>query len=421
MENDGTGCNDVDALAIVNPADLETQINKTVSSLQQFHGRTMYLLQSTDNFLNASDNTWSWTPIPYNGYIIRSNTLGLNVSPLATADASSTSDFREARQAIDGNLSTRWASEKYVLPQWLELTWEKPQKIAGARILFENAYAKDYVIQTWNGTCWINQATATNNTALENVLVFPNVVETNKLRIYVTAFSGYSRVSIWELEALALQATSSPAKIVVPQKGRYMLATRVGIGPGNGTLCFDISGSMHSVYCNGSTSQFEWREMGPISLDAGEQCISIGGVGPVELDEILLYSLKDEEHYLSLSELFDLATPKVSLEFKNVNPCMYEVNVNASEPFTLVFSEAYNPLWKAIVDGQEFSSTRAYSLVNSYSITKTGQFKMTLYFTGQSYAEKGLIISLSTCAAIAVLALVPSKIRNKIIRLGKKR
>ncbi|HEY4674970.1 MAG TPA: glycosyltransferase [Candidatus Bathyarchaeia archaeon] len=420
LENDGTGCNDVDALAIVNPVDLETQISEIISSLGQFKGRIMYLMQSTDNFLNASDNIWSWTSIPYNGYVIRSESSGLNVSPLATANASSTSDFRAAIQAIDGNLSTRWASEKYRIPQWLELTWEKPQKIAGARILFENAYAADYFIQTWNGTHWVSQAAAKNNTALENFHIFPNVVETNKLRIYVLGFSPYSRVSIWELEALTPQATSVPAEIVVPQKGRYMLAARVGIGPGNGTLCFNMSGEMHTIYCNGSTNHFEWRETGPFSLDAGEQYASIGGLGPVELDEILVYSLKEGEDYLSLHELFDLPVPNVSLECRIINPCLYEVNVNAMEPFTLVFSEAYNPLWKAVVDGQEFSSARAYSLVNSYDITKTGEFKITLCFTAQSYAETGLLISLSTCGAIVVSALVPSKIRSKIVR-GVKR
>ncbi len=414
LENDGTDYNDVDALAIVNPSELESQIDEILNRLQNFQGRVLYLLDAADHFLDTFSNYWHWIVIPYNGYIIRSEGLGLNVSPLATVNATSISDSLEAEYAVDGDLSSRWASEKYVLPQWLELTWDKPQKIRGVQIVFENAYATDYLIHTWNGTRWINQTTVTGNSVLEKVHTFAEPVETEKLRIYVTKSSIYDRVSIRELEAYTLDTTSAQAKITIPRKGNYTLAARVATGPDHGTLYFKINDTLYPIQCNNSIGEFEWREIGPFSFDVGEQYISVGGVGLVELDEILIYSLRDGEEHLPLDELFNIPIPEVSVDYKRRNSCLYEVYVNASEPFTLIFSESYNPLWKAVVDDEEFSSTLAYSLVNSFYINKTGQFKITIYFTGQSYADAGLRISLATVTAAVVVVLVPYKVFAKL-------
>jgi len=415
LENDGRGYNDVDAIAIINPSELESQINEITSGLQKFQGRLLYLLEAENAFLNASIGNWNWAVSPYNGYVIYSEGFGLNVAPYASANATSIVNSNEAWHAIDGNeTATRWASEKDVLPQWLELTWNKSQNLCGVRILFELAIATDYAIQTWNGTCWVNQTTVTENNVLEKIHRFAEPVETSKLRVYVTNSSIYGRVSIWELEAYSIEATSASAKISVPRKGNYMLAARVATGPNYGTLCFNINDNLYSIPCNTSVNHFEWREIGPFSFDVGEQSVSVGGSGLVELDEVLIYSLNNGENYLSLHELFSSSSPEVSVSYEKVNPCTYQVYVNASETFTLIFSDTYNPLWKAFVNGEEFSSTPAYSFVNSFYINKTGQFTLTVYFTGQSYADTGLIISLVSFTSIIVLTLIPSKVCGKL-------
>jgi hypothetical protein len=97
-----------------------------------------------------------------------------------------------------------------------------------------------------------------------------------------------------------------------------------------------------------------------------------------------------------------------------VNPCTFRVHVNASEPFILVFSEAYNPLWKASTTEQAFISIPAYSLINSFYINKTGQFTLTIYFTGQTYADIGLITSLvSFTSSVLALPIVHLKTLRK--------
>jgi glycosyltransferase involved in cell wall biosynthesis len=413
LENDGSGYNDVDAVAIVKPHDLESRIDEIVSTLQGFQGRLLYLLEAENTFLNSSINDWYWTVSPYTGYVIRSESLGLNVAPLASVNATSESEFMEARRAIDGSLKTRWTSEKNVLPQMLELTWNSTQKLRGLRVTFENAYATDYTIQTWNGT-WINQTAVVGNNQLERMHSFTEPVETTKLRICVTGFSDFYRVSIWELDAYSVETISASSKLFIPRKGNYMVAARVATGPNYGTICFRISDKTYAISCNDTTNRFGWREIGPFNLTCGETTIGIGGVGPVELDELLLYSLKDGENYLPLSGLFNSSLPKVSVSYEKVNPCTFRVHVNASEPFILVFSEAYNPLWKASTTEQAFISIPAYSLINSFYINKTGQFTLTIYFTGQTYADIGLITSLvSFTSSVLALPIVHLKTLRK--------
>jgi len=410
LENDGTGYNDIDAIAVVKPSELESKMNKITQALQNFQGRILYLFEAENAFLDSSSKDWTWTVKPYNGYMVRSESLGLNVAPSASANASSLSWVDgvpfEAKYVNDDDLHTRWASEKSVTPQWLELTWEEPQQLLGVRLLFESAYAKEYSIQIWNGTDWITQIEVTENNALERTHIFAEPVKTNKLRVYVTAFSIYNRVSLWELQAYSPGATSSSVKITIPQRGNYILAARVAKGPGYGTLYFNVSGNLYPVPCNSPVNQFEWCEIGPFFLEKGEHFVSVGGVGLVELDEFLVYSLKEEESYLTLNELFNFVDPKVSVSYEQMNSCLFKAYVSANETFTLIFSDTYNPLWKAFVDGEEISSNLTYSLVNSFYINKTGKFTVTVYFTGQYYADVGLTVSIISFVSVFALTTV---------------
>lgn len=413
FENDGTGYNDIDAIAIVKPSELESKINEVENVMQNFPGRIIYLLEAENVFLGSSSNSWYWTVVPYIGYATRSDNMGLNVAPLASSNATSSADSLEVSYANDGKLNTRWASEKYVLPQWLELSWNETQELRGVRIFFENAYATNYTVQTWDGEEWVTQTEVVGNNLLEKIHRFAKPVKTNKLRIYMTASSIYDRVSIWELEAYSTEATSTPAKITIPRSGRYMIAVRVGTGPNYGTLYFKVNETYYPIICNNSLKQFEWREIGPFNFEVGEQYLSVGGDGLVELDEFLVYSLNDGENYLNTAELFNSSYPKVSVNYETVNPCTYKVYVDANEPFDLIFSDSHEPLWKAYVGEEEISSTLAYSLVNSFYINKTGQFSIIICFTGQNYADLGIKISLVSFITIPISVTVLSIIFHK--------
>ena len=272
LENDGKGYNDIDAIAIIKPEDLEKKLDETLKMLQDFPGRIIYFLEAEKFFFDSSSN-WLLNVVPYEGCVISS----------------------------------------------------------------------------------------------ENPEVNPS---------------------------------STPLKFTIPRKGNYIIAARIAMGPNYGTIYIDLDGNLQSIQCNSSVSQFEWREIGPISFDVGEHLIGISGVGHVELDTVLICTLREGENNLSLHEMFSSHAPDVSIDYSRVNPCLYQVNVNANEPFTLVFSETYSPLWKILVDGEEIAPVLTYATVNSFYINKTGQLTLTLYFTGQNYADAGLTISIASFAVI---------------------
>lgn len=88
--------------------------------------------------------------------------------------------------------------------------------------------------------------------------------------------------------------------------------------------------------------------------------------------------------------------PKVS--FKQVSPEKYEVQVRgATEPFLLVFGEAYDPLWVARLEGGKNSDpVRLYSTVTGFPIDRKGDFRLTVEYIPQRWLVEGLIVTLVT-------------------------
>ena len=79
---------------------------------------------------------------------IKTNTLDNAAKRTATA-----SSYRNLKPdyAIDGNPDTRWASNTG-MPQWYQIDWgNQTQQLNSITIVFQQAYANDYTIQTWNG------------------------------------------------------------------------------------------------------------------------------------------------------------------------------------------------------------------------------------------------------------------------------
>ena len=143
------------------------------------------------------------------------------------------------------------------------------------------------------------------------------------------------------------------------------------------------------------------------------------------------YWTKNSNNILSGSTNFSEYHP--SIIFRRINPTKYELQINASRPFILVFSESYHPQWKVYIENRSFkfdeiianydwlnimesmndmrfmpkdiSYLQAESLpetnhfeangyANAWYINKTGTYDITLYFLPQSLFYIGLIISI---------------------------
>jgi hypothetical protein len=411
--NDGTGYNDLDAIAIVDHSKLMTQEQETVNDLQGFTGEIVYVIGAAEAFSKTFPEGWSTLTIPGEGYALQMED-GVNIAPQGLASASSVESSAFAPQyAIDGNPSTRWASAVGV-PQWLEVTFSTPREMDGVEINFEASYGKDYRIQTWNGTGWVDQIAVENNSLLDRQHMFTQPVTTERLRVLVTAAPMNNVVSIRELEILS--DTNAPSsEIFVPRSGEYNFAARLFPEGTNGTLYLKVDEKLFSVSCPANLSTAIWFELGSAPLSVGEHSISVFALGSVTLDKIGVYSASS--NVPTINDVFnsDLSAPSVTYE--EVNPCRYVAHVNCTRPFLLVFSESYHPLWKAYIGNQEVSPVIVDTLANGFFINRTGNFDVVLYFTGQDIANVGLIISGGGIILVVVLVLATSAPGKKLKHL----
>ncbi len=84
-----------------------------------------------------------------------------------------------------------------------------------------------------------------------------------------------------------------------------------------------------------------------------------------------------------------LTVPQVT--FKKINPTKYNVSVKgASQPFWLVFSEAFHPKWTISVDGEH---AMINGFANGWYIKKTGDFETEIYFKPQNDLYFGVGVS----------------------------
>ena len=421
LTNDGSGFNDIDTIAIVKPSLLQSRTDELLDALQAFPGRLIQVIEAE----NIRASSWYQTYAPYNGLALHSEGRGRIVSYEGSASASSVEqEGVEAQRAIDGNPYSRWASSQpcnISNPQWLEIDWATPQELRGVNVVFQEALAKDYKIQTWNDTAWVDQISVEGNTLLERRHDFLQPVNTTKLRIYVTTATTFNMVSIWEFEAYSIETVSASIKFFVPRKGEYMFAARLASGSDYGTFHLKINNNDFMIPCTSSETEFEWREFGPVLLDAGEQTMDIYAFGKVDLDAIIVYSLKNGETTLSLNELFKPDVTPTSIAYEKIDPCRYIAHVNSSKPFLLTFSESYHPLWKAYVNDVATSPIIVYSIVNGFFINKTGAFDIILYFTAQTYADIGLKISLATLILVIIAIAAPSGVAKRIKKYIKRK
>jgi subtilase family serine protease len=179
--------------------------------------------------INDTDIELNWEPGPeavaYGivGYNIYRNNVWVNslkdISKEGIVSASSSySSSYSPDKAVDGNVSSFWLTERNApLPQWWEEDFDTPRKIKKVAIYWHNiSYARDFKIQTWDGTGWITQSITTGNSSEITTHDFPVSVITDKIRIFITAGNNPSypakimEIDIYEdrlIEGLSYQDT----------------------------------------------------------------------------------------------------------------------------------------------------------------------------------------------------------------------
>ena len=122
-----------------------------------------------------------------------------------------------------------------------------------------------------------------------------------------------------------------------------------------------------------------------------------------------------------LDEIFSQAVQNQAAEVLNVqrvNPAKIIVTVNASHPFVLATTEAFDNYWVSNVNGQQISPTPLYLGLQGYYINKTGQLQITLEYKPQTWFYSASVISAVT--AIILLVLLSYVSRERMLQVINK-
>ncbi len=415
LTNRGPGYNDVDTIALIEPALFQSTYDETLQFVDSFQGRVIDLISAVNLFAYDLPEGWSICLQQYEDDLLKNDNFLVTIREHVNASASSFQGNLTPLNAIDDSMSSRWASDpSQETPQWFQVDWPTVQEVAGVRIYFETAYAQNYTIQTWDGQNWITQVDITGNKLLSPTHLFKQPVRTNKLMLNVTGYgTPHHLVSMFKFEPCRLSTIT--ATHFVPKSGRYMIALRLASGPSYGTLNLKIDNETLVLNSNSTQEDFQWFETGPIQLEKGERNFSVCANGTVILDQMILYSFRENENSTVLKDLFNPSSSSPEISYTKINPTEFRVHISAEQPFQLVFSETFHPMWKAkFDDGQEISATTAYSIVNSFYINRTGEFDLTVYFEGQRFADIGLQVSLVSLITVSVVVLTPIQVASYI-------
>ncbi|MEM3696470.1 MAG: discoidin domain-containing protein [Candidatus Bathyarchaeia archaeon] len=417
LSNEGNGFNDVDAIAIVQPSLFQSTYNELLESIEDFQGRIIDIIGAANLFAyNGLPDGWAIHIQKYEDDLLKAENTLMPIEESAQASASSIQDEHIPQNAVDGLAGTRWASNPtQETPQWLQIEYASVQEVAGVKILFENAYASNYIIQTWDGSQWITQVEVKNNTSLLPVHMFKEPVKTNKLLLNVTAYGTlHHLVSVFEFQPCKL--SSAKANHFIPRRDSYMIALRLASGQDYGILNLKIGNYSFQFNCSSDEEKLRWYEVGPVELEKGETEVLASAYGKIIFDQIILYTVKENEEGISLQSLFSSENSPPTISYEKLNPTTYKLHVKTEQPFFLLFSEAYNPLWKAKIDGasQTVQSIIAYSLINCFYINKTGEFEVEVYFEGQTCADIGLKISFLSLSFVVAVVLIPQRYLKRL-------
>jgi hypothetical protein len=200
----------------------------------------------------------------------------------------------------------------------------------------------------------------------------------------------------------------SQTRISTPNSANYMLAIYKNVF-GNGNLTIKIDDHTFLVDLNqNQRSDPNFNYIGPLYLAGGTHTISMSrnNMTVSQMEGILIYSLDKGESFLGANNLLSSNRPNnASVSYQKINPTLYNVNVNSSNAFYLVFSEAYDKGWVASIDGHQIPAQQHFTangFANCWYINKTGSYTIKLEFIPQNLFFVSAVVSLATLIVCSI-------------------
>lgn len=346
----------------------------------------------------------------------------VNVAPEGRASASSVEkDGLVPAQAIDGDYDTRWASE-HGMPQWFEIEWNTTQELSRAKIFFENAYANDYTIETWNGSAWTIQTKVANNTNLEPEYVFQQVASATKLRINFTRALPFNMTSMWELETYTQNDT---APKFLGMLGIRDFLVEEDIISGNLSKVKDLRLLNRSAEI-ALVDEWEGASLYENSY-ALEKFYTADNVllfsnldGMYQLINKSAWSTLQHSAFVNSTPVANLASQIGTLQapdsfsWEEVSPTSYSAKAKSNSEFLLVFLESYDTHWMAFVNGSPISESNhveVNAFANGWLVNATGNLTITVEYETQNLLTASVAAS-TILPAVLVVFLIRKKIRE---------
>jgi hypothetical protein len=141
---------------------------------------------------------------------VQAGAAEVNLSQGRPATASSVENAgTPASAAVDGNSGTRWSSA-FSDPQWISVDLGASATVTRAQLNWENAFARDFQIQTSaNGTTWTTISTVTNGAGGNQSITLTGTGR--YVRVYTTRRATQYGVSLWEFQVFGAGAPASPS------------------------------------------------------------------------------------------------------------------------------------------------------------------------------------------------------------------
>ncbi len=133
-----------------------------------------------------------------------------DVTGLSGAASSSAGYYYGPSSALDGNTWTYWLSSYGDRNWWFEVRFPRPLRVYGMTITWNGYYGIDYDIESWTGSEWILEEAVRGEQYQVRGFAFPQVAETDAVRIRIYRSSNSNYVTITEIsveEAVPVQSS----------------------------------------------------------------------------------------------------------------------------------------------------------------------------------------------------------------------
>ena len=229
------------------------------------NGTTYYYVISATDGINVSSNSLEVSATP----VLSHANLALN-QPVTASSYQASSPYCPAIYAVDGNLTTRWASA-WSDPQWIYVDLGATYNINEVGLDWEDAYATHFQIQvSSNAVNWTSIYSTTTGAGGPQDLTGLNGLLPGAgryVRMYGTARGTSYGYSLWEFQIYGtpVPTNQSPVLAAIPNQsilaGRTLLVTNLASDPNIPPLplTFSLLNAPTNAAINSSSGLFTWR------------------------------------------------------------------------------------------------------------------------------------------------------------------